>query len=173
MIGYDKEYLAVQWSGSDMPSLMTTKDRQKLWWGEGSSYCYLTEECKIVKSYGTPTNPDDALEVWYQYAQDWPPQIGVVYSAGWLSPDGTYYPCAEWAHDSTISQIEDYLQVDSIDTSEWLRVSTTGIIWFDTIPTQAQLDTLFTIASLPQANQEPKLKITIMKYLKYHQENES
>ena len=86
------------------PGLMAQSPSGILYYGRAPQNVgkYDPKYHEIVKEYGTLDEDDDegweAVEV--QFAHDNPPRVGVCDSPGWLAPDGTFYPCQSWEHDS-------------------------------------------------------------------------
>lgn len=117
----------------------------------------------IVKEYGMIDMDDDGawekLEV--QFAHDYPPEIGRPFAAtetgdpawtGWIAPDGTFYPCRSWSHDSTAWTIFLYVynkwprstSTRELEERGWIRVYTEFATEYGKA-TQPQLDMLYDI----------------------------
>lgn len=169
-----REYLAILKKGSKRPSLMTTVDLDKIWWGEGPSYCYLSEEDQIVKSYGIfDDQQDDTDNIFLEFERDFPPEVGLRDSCGWLSPEGIYYPCGYMEHESIAWTIYAILWNDFGGGREliwkgWAQISD-GYIQYEYPFTQRQLDVLFDLSQVATG----ELKETCDRYLLIARERES
>lgn len=85
-----------------------------------------------------------------RFEQDFPPIPRVIQSAGWLAPDGKFYPCRYYEHDILAERLSEIYYgsrcgTQMLDGHGWLRIDSTGVIknrfHVDDI-TQTQIDTL-------------------------------
>jgi len=123
---------------------------------------YNPEYHEIVLDYGEVEWNDidayEALEV--RYAHDYPPEIGLRDSEGWLAPDGKFFPCRSWEHDSTAFHVYRYVYdkapsssaVSEMEQRGWVRIYA-NVFRNKKELTQAQLDTLWDLAQITENEQ--------------------
>lgn len=153
------------WSG---PSLVTIRGNT-IYWGGGPSHMSVhgdwDDTVKIVKDYGEIDNMEyDAIDNLYdQFDLDFPPIAETKVSAGWLAPNGKFYPCHFQEHLSEAQHLAFVLYQERGDGEQrlekegWAKIFGEGIcILLGTIRfnddmtdlypnmkyTQKQLDTL-------------------------------
>jgi len=139
-------------------------DREEgiLYWGLGG-YSHMNippdDQFMVVKSYGFFDDEDDDMydtveEIRIQfYRDDFPPQPEIKDSAGWLSPEGLFYPCEYGGHLELSYELCIMLNYDNTYSRDfedrgWLRVDA-EYIPFRKDTTQAQLVTLLKLWCLP------------------------
>lgn len=106
-----------------------------------------------VSDYG-PVGDESYEDAYARFLQDYPPRSGIEDSFGWLSPEGTYYPCGYCMHGDLASDLiiwrypdEDPYDDDVLIERGWRRVTDSAVYpWPDVAYTQAQLDTLFDLS---------------------------
>jgi len=98
----------------------------------------------VVKDYGLV----DWDEIEIVFARDYPPEVGVRDSAGWIAPDGRMFPCRGWEHDVMAWRVFLYYyrkQPASVtvemERAGWIRLYDDGFS-HNTVPTQRQINTL-------------------------------
>ena len=161
-----KKYHAValtipSWNGK--PGLMT-EGRDGVWYYGLSRSHFSGIEVDVLKDYGF-IDENGFGDIELQFAKDFfSLEKGVRDSCGWLSPDGTFFPCESWAHDGTANLIcklefgfvSDYGTAD-LEKKGWLRVCEKYVARAEKV-TQRQVDTLF---DLSQLTTDEKLKRNI------------
>lgn len=149
-----RRVLAIILSNWDRPGLMTVHNDnlhyETFVQNVGS---YDPKYHTIVKDYDIVDVEDydnwDKLLV--QFTRDFPPRCGVRDECGWLAPDGKFYPCKSWEHDSMADYLYRFVygKVESgiltkFDKLGWIRVYEQLCAWHNRIePTQSQIDTMY------------------------------
>lgn len=145
--------VAVKLKSWTHPSLMAQGPSGILYYGRAPQNVgrYDPAYHEIVKEYGTLDDKDEAgweaVEV--QFARDNPPQTGVCDSPGWLAPDGVFYPCCSWEHDSMAWFLYRYVYGRNPETTPtrefeklgWIRIYDNVFVNRQPL-TQPQIDTL-------------------------------
>lgn len=88
--------------GVDEDDLPLFNEGRRFYNGPGPTYCSISVESEpmMVDDYGTDWNKAQV-----QYAEDYPPQKFTITQKpprcpGWIAPNGDFYPCPSWGHDS-------------------------------------------------------------------------
>ena len=120
----------------------------------------------IVKEYGClDFDDDDAWNaVLVQFTRDFPPEIGVRDSPGWLAPDGRFFPCRSWEHDSMAHYLYRFVYGEMPETSAtvaferrgWVRVYEDVFSQKQDL-TQPQLNTLWDLSQVTTSEQLKRL----------------
>ena len=152
-----KHKVGDRWYG---PSLVTIRS-DAVYWSGGPSYMPVhdwDEEIQIVKDYGEIDSMErGAYEHLHdQFELDFPPVAETKVSAGWLAPNGRFYPChymehlSEAYHLAFVHYQERGDGEQRIEKEGWAKIFSDGICLLpssylynrDGEYTQAQLDTL-------------------------------
>lgn len=125
----------------------------------------------ILKDYGDAgADDEDALDAMaVRFARDYPERSALEAKAGWLSPQGKYYPCGGHQHAGASRMLalelgeahgyERYLELRG-----WIKTYGTVVAIPERPPTQRQIDVLFELSRLPDA--APEFKGAIMDFLR-------
>lgn len=80
---------------------------RKFYAGPGPTYCRISDKSEpvVVGDYGTDW---EAAQV--KFAEDYPPEKFTIAQKpprcpGWIAPNGDFYPCPSWGHDSLQAHI--------------------------------------------------------------------
>jgi len=151
--------------------LYRTPNYEKFYRPEGGpTYFYLPKgEYSIAKNHGElDLNDDDDFKVIEDlvirnYKDHHQPVCELRESAGWLSPDGNYYPCRPWEHDYQAEVICRavlcvLMGTQHLESLGWFRVYDHGMVVRINTPTQGQLDALWDLHQLA-ANPDFKRQI--------------
>jgi hypothetical protein len=148
-----------RWRG---PYRARIKDDRLLWGFGGMSGMPLPDEgeFEIVKSYGWLDEDEDwekIDDIEQQSRKEFPPRDAIEDSAGWLAPDGKFYPCGWMEHTSL--QYDLWLSFDlehtKLENQGWARVDARHIFWgswealLKEPLTQQQLVTLLKLWEMP------------------------
>ncbi|MHA2064119.1 MAG: hypothetical protein ACXABY_07035 [Candidatus Thorarchaeota archaeon] len=103
---------------------------------------------------------DRVEEIRDQFELDFPPKAETIVSAGWLAPDGKFYPCSYMEHMEYARRLAwvHYRSRDEerkLEAEGWAKVFTDGLVMlpdYDDKYTQAQLDTLGDLFVLAKEN---------------------
>ena len=128
----------------------------KFYHWHGPTWMPWPDDAEIVKDYGTiDLDDNEALkDVEVQYARDFPWENGIQAGGGWLAPDGTFYPCRSWEHNSAISFLklqvyghefppgDGYGTIDRMEKLGWLKLYDDLVIVPRRRLTQRQIDAL-------------------------------
>ena len=165
---------------------LVAKQRNRLYWDAGmiGSWMPWTKEVKIHKRYQMKVDQHGIAEsdsVYLRFFHDFPRKPSKpIESAGWLAPDGKFYPCHYMEHDAIAEGLaaQTYNSLEGVrllETKGWARVGEEGLIAQrhgdrDTEMklqlTQAQLDTMFDLAMVKGA----KWKETILNHIELEKE---
>jgi hypothetical protein len=113
------------------------------YWTFGPSYCNLPY--KILRHYKDDESTEDILMHFYK-TYNVPKSDKSKQSAGWLSPDGAFFPCHSWEHDDLADHLS-AIYYDSIEGTraledkKWIRVHYDGTT-SSFAKTQDQLNTV-------------------------------
>ena len=157
---YQGEY--TDWE--DRPFLFTVIDdglplgepNRKFWHGMAPTWQSVNlEHARVERDYGTINGGDEFDLIEIEWAREWPPERirfggGVPAMPGWIAPNGDYYPCPSWAHNSVaahISLIEWGKETTRLEDSGWIAVrrEVVGLPTNDKI-TERQRTTLYNIS---------------------------
>ena len=120
----------------------------------------------VVREYGEIEHDDydamDRLEILFSH--DYPPETGIQDSPGWLAPDGVFYPCQSWEHDSVADYIYRYVYsktpkssaVREFEQLGWVRIHQDVFANRKDL-SQEQLDSLWDIHEMTTSEQLKKL----------------
>jgi Zn-finger protein len=153
------DVFAATWSGQT-PGLLNTDDGITLYHGFARSYMRQPADMQILQEYGRVGKDDyegqDKLILRF-HRQFYKPESRLAQQAGWLAPDGKFYPCHAWEHGdkafnlfcACYNRLPDNAEKE-LEDAGWAKIYSTGLC-ANLNPgsvTQAQLDTLWEIASL-------------------------
>lgn len=157
------EFLAIKYMvGADRdvevgPALVSTSDRNKFYHQLGPGYMVL-ESYTTLKSYGSYSLDDDAVDgILVQFVLDFydhKPESGIAAGkSGWLSPEGIFYVCEDWEHDSLAYNLVICLTKKHpvnatlrLEEAGWVRVGCRYVgMRMNATPTEAQITTLMEI----------------------------
>jgi hypothetical protein len=141
--------------------LLRTPDGEKFYHPEGGPTYFRLDEYTVSKDHGHLDLEDDwdKIEslILENYANHHSPPSGLKESAGWMSPDGTFFPCRSWEHDflaETLCRAE-VGELESTRTLErygWLRIYDNGLVAITfngrRPATQKQIDALWDLHEL-------------------------
>jgi hypothetical protein len=93
-------------------------------------------------------------------------------SAGWISPEGRFYPCKSWEHDSFAIDLAITIYgfnngTKCLEEKGWIRLMNSGYPACNlkhSIPTQSQLDTLWDIFQVSTGDFQQELGHWIEEY---------
>jgi hypothetical protein len=137
--------------------VLVQRQRNNLLWLNGS-HCNWPKNAEILKTYRHQDWERALLAFYRDYpAKKSPP----IFSAGWVAPDGSFYPCESWGHDSLAERLSanHYKSLDGVRCLEpagWCRVYLNGIVGNEKTETQAQIDTLFDLSEVKGSSKEWK-----------------
>ena len=136
--------------------LVATPDGKRFYNPLGGPTYSMQTDYTILEDYGEFSHGSDAavaltIEYFKAYRQPECKLLGD--SAGWLSPEGKFYPCMSWEHDALAEQICLAVLgfeggVKDLEGLKWLRIYDSGmIVWkgdYDfSVP---QIDAIFDLA---------------------------
>ena len=151
-----KHKLGDRWYG---PSLITIRN-DAVYWRGGPSYMTVHDwdKVQIIKDYGEIDDMDrgNIENLYDQFDLDFPPIAETKVSAGWLAPNGKFYPCqymehlSEARHLAFVHYKERGNGEQRIEKEGWAKIYSDGTCLLPTSYlydqdgeyTQAQLDTL-------------------------------
>lgn len=146
-------WAVIKWMDRDCFVEFDHRDSTKVYWGGTFSHYYI-EDPEIVKDYGYISSDDykklEEIELDYYFNFNVPKKATPFQSAGWISPQGDFYPCEYYQHDSVgkhlaIIHYKSFDALSELEKNGWIRVFDTGIMDIDykNGVTQKQLDTIF------------------------------
>jgi len=148
-------WAVIKWGEVDAFVQFDHRDPTKIYWSGGYSYCYVTDP-EIVKDYGYISSDDykkiEEIELDFYFNFNVPKKATPFESAGWISPEGDFYPCNYFEHDSVGRHLavlcyKSFDGVQELEKYKWIRVYDSGIMDIDyNFATQKQLDTMYDLA---------------------------
>lgn len=152
------------WQG---PSLVTIRG-DTIYWRGGPSRMHIHDmdgTVKILKDYGEIESGDeDTIDQLYdQFDHDFPPEKELKVSAGWLAPNGDFYPCRYTEHLDVAQHIafvtygERGDGAQRLENEKWAKVGTTGYVTthdYTATYTKKQLETMMALVVLAKEDRE-------------------
>ena len=139
--------------------VLDKEDHTKWYWNGTPTWCSTCNGSSpdIVKDYGMIDTMDEESikDIEFDFYKTFynPKKSKPFISGGWISPDGDFYPCKYFEHDSLATALSHIYYpestshgVYSLDTKGWIHLSAEGYP-LGNKPTQKQLDILFDIAN--------------------------
>lgn len=136
----DKDDWAVIKGENFSYALVCFKNKKDYYWGQSRSWNSLYEGQKVVEFIGKVPNKEwDRLEIEFikKYFPLKPSEPKE--SAGWLSPDGKFYPCKYHEHRGLAKSLSAhyYNDIDNgerkLETEGWIKVYADGLLGYDFI----------------------------------------
>jgi hypothetical protein len=133
--------------GKEPEALVTIpgpRENSFYWWFGPS---WNTEPYEIVYTYPGGID-EDAITLHFYKTFGVPVPVSLyTQSAGWIAPDGKWFTCRGWEHDSLAKNLaaihyDSLSGVLKLEEMGWLRVYDDGLVANRPVRTQAQLDTL-------------------------------
>lgn len=144
-----ERWVAIDFNGTVSLVTLDSDDPTKFYWGGGSSWCVFLPTTRIVKDYGLVDDMDDdkidAIELEFYKEFTVRKAEKPFQSAGWISPEGDFYPCSWRGHDSLAKAISRVLfnsdlGARELEQNHWARVYSDGeVIGSDLLLTEDQL----------------------------------
>ena len=152
------EWCIIHYGGSDSLVTIDNQDRNKFYWFGSSSWCTMDsgDNTHIVKSYGFIDEMDEVTieSIEKDFYKNYNvPESFVQQSAGWLAPDGKFFPCLYYEHDSFARHLAviyyDTLGSNAtrvLELNNWIRIydnGHTGVADYGSfVPTKKQMKTM-------------------------------
>jgi len=156
----NEKWAIIHFGGADAIVVIDEKNPEKFYWSGSSSWCIFADDTYIVEELGTFNNEKDYKKIddlfIYFYKNFNVPEQYNSQSSGWLSPDGKFYPCDYYQHDSFARSLAAiyYISLEGTKALElcgWIRIYDDGNVGHLEInPTQKQIDTVQDILSGPK-----------------------
>jgi hypothetical protein len=152
-----EHWVVIDYNGT--ASLVTLSETVpgKFYWGGSMSWC-TADPLVILYDYGYHSEGStaiDELELDFYQSFNLPTAAAPHRSAGWISPDGLFYPCGYAEHDGAAKSLaavhyNSLEGVRELERRDWLRLDERGYLRnYDRGVTQKQMDTLWKIHSAP------------------------
>lgn len=149
------KYITIKWPDGN---IYFGRISGRTWyWGTGFGYCNLPEKHEILAMYDGGLDDDDFYYTSYiSHLRAYGPKHILRQGCGWLAPDGKFYPCKSYGHNSMgedlhllyYDHIPGLSPVPDIENKGWLKVYADFVCWPEIPLTQPQIDTLFDLAML-------------------------
>lgn len=147
-------WAVIKWGDVDAFVEFDHKDPTKFYWGGTYSHCY-TADPEIVKDYGYISSDNykkiEEIELDFFFNFNVPKKATPFESAGWISPEGDFYPCKYFEHDSfgkhlAVLLYKSFDGVQELEKHKWIRVLDSGLTDIDyNDVTQKQLNIMYDI----------------------------
>ena len=123
------QWVALRWQRTNdgIPTIARIKNDTIYW--DGGGHCPLSDDYKIIKGYDWPEEePNDA-----EFYRDFGPQPQpLTQGAGWLAPDGRFWPCQSYEHNYYERALSymlygEYDTRNSIENRGWVKIYPDGL----------------------------------------------
>ena len=151
-----EHWVVIKFQGVDSLVTLDENNNDFRWFG-GMSWCSMLPTTTIEKDYEWFVEGDpkiDEIELDY-YRNFNAPKVSIEQSGGWLSPDGKFYVCGFYEHDSSAKHLSaiyynSILGTKLLEENGWIKVGDNGFVFFDYARqlTKKQIDTLVKISLL-------------------------
>ena len=126
----DLVWVALRWlRGDGTPVLARVDDDAGIIRWDSGGYCPLSDDYEILKRYDWPEDePDDAAF----YREFGPQPQPLSQGAGWLAPDGRFWPCRAYEHGEHERALSymiygEYGTWNSIENRGWVKIYSSGL----------------------------------------------
>lgn len=138
-----REWKAIEYDGIKSLVAMDPWVPEKFYWQGRSSWCIKTIKYSEIKSYGR-IDEDEEGEIekitldFHKTVGEEDLRVGLARSGGWISPEGVFYHCENWEHDSLAERLtaiyhDCLIGTVLLEQENWIRVSSTGNLQFDDV----------------------------------------
>src|SRR5690242_16579063 len=111
-----EKWCVIHYGGADAIVTIDNNDPEKFYWSGGFTWAVFQDDTYIVKEYGYYKEGDPKIDDLFLdfYKNHNVPDSYVCQSAGWLAPNGKFYPCEYYQHDTFATSLA-AIYYDSLD----------------------------------------------------------